>query len=167
MKTMLLIPAVAALLLPAASYAGQVPPQFPGSGDDFFNLGPTGAQGIPLLKDDAEKAGLKKCNGLKIEKVYQGTSADGALQQGDVVWLVRGKPFPPKEDPVLCFSAAVEAAESSKDGFLKLKVMRAGRSVDVELKLGQTPPHSKTCPDNWFQSRQIRGTTVRPLSRKE
>ncbi len=125
---------------------GQGMPKMPGRGDDFFNLGPTGAAGTPLDAKQAEEAGAGRAPAIRVDRVDEKTPAAGHLRKGDVILTAGGRPFPKREDPVHLFSRAVEAAEASRTGILKLTVLRGGRPQKVAFKMRRTGPHSRTCP---------------------
>ncbi|MHC5037833.1 MAG: DUF6288 domain-containing protein [Planctomycetota bacterium] len=129
------------------SAAGQKRPTHPGRGDDFFNLGPTGASGLPLTGKAARAAGLgKKAAGIRVEKVAENTPAFGRLQKGDILMAAGGRPFPPKEDPILVLSRAIERAEGAKTPELKLNLLRDGKPESVTLTVQKMGKHSRTCP---------------------
>jgi hypothetical protein len=169
MRALRLSCVVLAFLGTACLAPGQTPPQVPrpGAGDDFFNLGPTGAQGTPLDKSAAEAAGLGKASGIRIESTLEKTPASGLLLPGDVLFMAAGRPFPPKEDPILFLSQAVEAAEAAKPPVLKLKVLRGGRPADVELTLPALGRHSPTCPKNCPKCAAVLGAALDALARSQ
>ncbi|MHC4598923.1 MAG: DUF6288 domain-containing protein [Planctomycetota bacterium] len=131
----------------AAENYGQNPPvPRPGTGDDFFNLGPLGAAGMPMKKKESAAAGLGKVAAIKVMKVEAKGSAAGLLRMGDFITAAAGRPFPVREDPLLVLSRAIEAAEGAKKPALKLQVYRGGKPETVTLPVRALGKHSRTCP---------------------
>lgn len=136
---------LAALVLATTTVLAQAP-TLPGRGDDFFNLGPTGAAGTPLDAKETEDLGIGKAAAVRIETIEEGAPAAGVLMPGDVVVRAGGRPFPPREDPILHFSRALEAAEAAKTPALKLHVLRSGTPVSLTLPVQPLGAHSPSCP---------------------
>ncbi|MHC4780989.1 MAG: DUF6288 domain-containing protein, partial [Planctomycetota bacterium] len=145
--TRLFAPALGtALLLCAALCASAQTPGSRGRGEDYFNLGPIGAAGMPLDKRAAAGAGLGKVTAIRIESVTQGTPASDHLRKGDYILGAGGRPFTAKTDPLILLSQAIEAAEGGKKNVLKLLIQRDEKPETVSIRVRAMGKHSRTCP---------------------
>lgn len=117
----------------------------------LVNLGPTGARGTLESKT------------FTVKYIFKGSPADGVLQLDDVITgangnafevehrfghhLTRMKEFPDigYEGPIMDLGNAIEDSEG-KDGKLTLSVTRAGKPLDVVIKLEAIGRFSDTYP---------------------
>lgn len=123
--------------------------KIPAGAKHDWNLGPTGLRGwifCDKMVSDARQ--------IAITKVDKGSPADGALAVGDVILGVGGKPF--SYDPRTEFGKAITAAESDAgDGKLSVSRWRAGKAVEVVLKLPVLGSYSSTAPYDCSKSKRI------------
>lgn len=149
------ITVVIALLFRGA-IAGE-PPPVPdltrgGARDDThdWTLGPTGARGWVW----AWHGHTTNARQILITEVANGSPADGALQKGDVLLGVNGKPF--DDDARIQFARAVTEAEKEKSqGMLRVIRWRQGRSQNVEVKLAVMGAYAATAPYDCPKSKRI------------
>lgn len=113
----------------------------------LVNLGPTGARAI--LKDQS----------FVVKHVFADSPAAGRLQVDDEITGANGKPFAKHtfgkfygmqydvgyEGPIMDMGNAIEDSEG-KDGTLKLDVLRAGKPLQLELRLEAIGRFSDTYP---------------------
>ncbi len=144
------------LVLAGNVAAAQAKPAMPGQGDDFFNLGPTGATGTPLKPKESEALGIPKGSvGIRVEKAAPGSPCAGRLEAGDIIVAAAGRGFPAKDDPMLCLSRAIEAAEAAKVPVLKLSLLRSGKPAAAAVELPALGAHSRTCPASCPKCRAV------------
>ncbi len=123
----------------------------------LVNLGPTGARGTMENKS------------FTVKYIFKGSPADGLILLDDVITGVNGKAFEVEhrfgnhmvrmkefpeigyEGPIMDFGNAIEDSEG-KDGKLTLSVTRAGKSMDVVVKLEAIGRFSETFPKNCEKS---------------
>ncbi len=115
-----------------------------------WNLGPTGLRGWmfcdKLVTSDARQ--------ISITKVDKGSPADGIIRVRDVILGVGGKPF--SYDPRTELGKAITAAESEVgEGKLTLTRWRAGKTVDVVVKLPVLGSYSERAPFDCLKSTRI------------
>ncbi|MGE0713596.1 MAG: DUF6288 domain-containing protein [Planctomycetota bacterium] len=132
----------------------------PGMGQepDFTNLGVTGARG--------EVSGAA----VVVREVSPGTpAAAGGLQPGDEVVGAGGKALQAgSPDPIAQLWAEIDRVEQSKKRVpLALRVRRGGKELDVELRLAQLGPCSKTCPTKCKRCDQVVKAGLAYLARSQ
>ena len=133
------------LLGDARALAAAAPPDLtkttPAKTDKSYNLGPTGTLGWMYVE-----AGMTvKSRQILITAVEKGSPADGALEVGDVILGVFGKPF--TEDARKSFGWAIGRAETEDaHGILPLIVWHKGKTRSVDLKLQVIGDYSDTSP---------------------
>jgi len=135
----------------------------------LINLGPTGARGTLESKS------------FTVKYVFKGSPADGVLLLDDVITGVNGKPFEIEhrfghhltrmkefpeigyEGPMMDFGNAIEDAEG-KDGNLTLSITRAGKPMDMVVKLVAIGRFSETYPKNCEKSALLAKRAMEYLS---
>ncbi len=112
-----------------------------------FNLGPTGARGWAW----GRRGGSYSSRQILITEIAADSPASGVLKTGDVVLGISGKPF--DDDCRRAFGLAIGQAEIT--GRLPLLIWRAGKKMNVTLRLKILGTYSKTWPTNCKKSRAI------------
>ena len=122
----------------------------PAKTGNSYNLGPTGALGWMYIE-----AGMTdKSRQILIATVAKGSPADGALEVGDVVLSMFGKPF--TKDARKSFGRAITEAETEKQGgILPLTVWRDGQTRKIDLKLQVMGSYSDASPYDCPKAREI------------
>ncbi len=124
-----------------------------------YNLGSTGMRGWIYLKPATHFDGLQgrttaPSRQILVTHVGAKSPADGVMQVNDVILGVGGKLF--TGDARRSIAAAIQEAEKeSNNGILKLSVWRAGKTLDVQLKLNVMGTYSATAPFNCPKSRKV------------
>ena len=120
----------------------------PGAGDDSFNLGLLGAEGLPLTKEEVDAGHLgKNTFGLRLTAILKGGPAEAAeLQKGDLILGAGRLQFDRKHDPLNTLVEAMEYVATKKDAKFDLTIVRDGKPKKVPVTLPFLGPHSKTCP---------------------
>lgn len=124
-----------------------------------WNLGATGARGWIF----SERLETSKGRQIGVTKVAKGTPADGALQMGDVILGVSGKPF--SYDARVEFGKALTAAEAAS-GKLSLIRWRDGRQVLVDISLPVLGAYSNTAPYHCPKSKRILEQGCKALAKR-
>ncbi|MCX7048473.1 MAG: DUF6288 domain-containing protein [Candidatus Sumerlaeota bacterium] len=166
MKSFSLCLAGCALALLLSGYALAAKPPVPdltkdGQKDRMhdWTLGPTGARGW-IWGWNTETTDARQ---ILITKIEKGSPADGALDVGDVILGVNGKPF--DGDARKAFGRAITEAETAENkGFLKLIRWRKGVQTPVSLQLKVMGSYSDTAPYNCPKSKLILEQACRYLS---
>ncbi len=135
----------------------------------LVNLGPTGARGTLENKS------------FTVKYIFKGSPAEGVLLLEDVITGVNGKAFGVEhrfghhmtrmkefpeigyEGPIMDFGNAIEDSEG-KDGKLTLTVTRAGKSMDVVVKLEAIGRFSETFPKKCEKSALLAKRSVEYLA---
>ena len=124
-----------------------------------YNLGATGLRGWIHTKPATYFDGLQgrttaASRQILVTHVGAKSPADGVLQVDDVILGVGGKPF--GDDARKSFAVAIQEAEKeSNGGVLKVTRWRAGKTVDVQLKLRVMGTYSATAPYDCPKSKRI------------
>lgn len=122
--------------------------------DRRWTLGATGARGwiwTGCLGGGCESTEARQ---ILVTEVAEGSPAAGALQAGDVITGVNGRPF--DGDARLLFARAVAEAEAgSGGGALGLLRWREGDTQTVELKLRVLGAYAPTAPYECEKSRRV------------
>ncbi|MCB9932373.1 MAG: PDZ domain-containing protein [Planctomycetes bacterium] len=121
-----LLPILALLLLAVPVPRAAAQEKFP----DLHNLGPLGGKASPVT------AGLpaEAKSGLQVQQVYkQGPAQDAGLKVGDVIYGAGDKLF--GADTYLELADAILAAEAEAAHTCKLKVKRAGETLELPVSL--------------------------------
>lgn len=104
-------------------------------GEDAFNLGALGAEGV------------KEGNGIKITDVLEGGAAEKAgLQKGDVITHLNDAAFPNNRDPIFYLYEFLEQATQAKNAKSAFSVTRGGKSEKVTVAIPSLGKHSASCP---------------------
>ena len=96
---------------------------------DFFNLGPIGGKAYPT---DAANLGDAKSALTVVGVAAKRPGAEAGLAAGDII-LGAGKAF--EKDAYLELAQAIEAAQATESGALKLNIRRKGASSELSLTL--------------------------------
>ncbi len=116
----------------------------------------------PLTEDLAEYWGLDREGGLIVSTVVPGSPASEAgFQSGDIIIDFAGTPIRAKQDrEVLGFTKLVRETGAGAD--VKVKLLRNGEPMELDLKLGTRP---RTSQDADQYEDEIFGLTVREITR--
>ena len=154
-----LIPALFCMMLldcPAAPRQIMAKPDFtkgdpiPQGADHDWTLGASGARGWMF----SNKLETTEARQIAITRVIKDSPADGALDVGDVILGVSGKPF--SHDPRVEFARALTHAESEAGkGNLSLTRWRDGKTENVVLKIQVLGSYSATAPYECPKSKRI------------
>lgn len=131
MRPLSLLVAALSLLLAVAPVCApaQAKPSVPPPVSDFFNLGPIG--GKATIADAAALAGANA--GLQVASVaVKRPGMQAGLTAGDII-VGAGKLF--ERDAFAELAEAIEAAQGSKDGALKLNILRKGAASELSVAL--------------------------------
>ena len=128
---LLLFVAVALLLLAFApvSAPAQSKPAAPPAPTDLFNLGPIGGKATLA---DAASLGDAKAGLLVASVAVKRPGMQAGLAAGDVI-VGAGEPF--KSDAYHELAEAIEAAQATESGALKLNIRRKGAASELSLTL--------------------------------
>lgn len=119
-------------------------------------LGPTGIVSDPFGPN------------FYVHRAEPGSPAEGKVREGDLVYAVNGRDFGLHEDDKYReFAAAITHAETDAgNGRLVLGIRRAGRDIEVELKLAVLGPYSSTTPFFCPKSARIVENAERWIARR-
>jgi len=147
------------LFLAIALFFGAPDSGFVAGAEHDWNLGATGLRGSmhcnTLVTSDARD--------ITITRVETGSPADGVFVVGDLILGVGGKPF--FQDPRTEMGKSLTLAESEAGkGDLHLTRSRAGRSMEVVVKLPVLGTYSATAPYDCPKSKRILEQGCRALA---
>ncbi|CAG0954556.1 hypothetical protein PLCT2_00390 [Planctomycetaceae bacterium] len=130
---LLILPVIALTLLmfafaPVAAPAQGKPNALPAI-TDFFNLGPIGGKAYPT---DAANLGDAKSALTVASVALKRAGAEAGLVAGDMI-VGAGKPF--EKDAYLELAQAIEAAQATESGALKLSIRRKGAASELSVTL--------------------------------
>ncbi len=130
---LLILPVIALTLLmfafaPVAAPAQGKPNAQPAI-TDFFNLGPIGGKAYPT---DAANLGDAKSALTVASVALKRPGAEAGLVAGDMI-VGAGKPF--EKDAYLELAHAIEAAQATESGALKLSIRRKGAASELSVTL--------------------------------
>jgi hypothetical protein len=121
-----------------------------------YNLGATGLRGWIYTKaassfDGAQGRTTTFSRQILVTHIGKGSPGDGVLQVGDVILGTDGELF--REDARRTFALAIQEAE--KQGPLRMRIWRNGRTLDVTLNLRPLGAYKPTAPFDCDKSRVI------------
>jgi hypothetical protein len=90
---------------------------------------------------------------MRVERLYEGSPADGKLKIGDIIHSVNGKTIE-GEDPREPLGKAITEAEA-KNGVLTFSITRDGNKGSVSIRIPVLGAYAKTWPLNCDKSEQI------------
>jgi Do/DeqQ family serine protease len=97
-----------------------------------------GVEIADLTPEVAEELGLSATSGAVVARAVRGGPAErGALQRGDIVKAVGGKPTP---DPVAVINATAELRPGASSEVL---VLRGGKEIGLRIEVGRRPAPPK------------------------
>lgn len=122
-----------------------------------YNLGATGLRGWIYTRaadflDSVQGRTTTASRQILVTHVGARSPADGMVKVDDVILGVGGKPF--SDDARKSLALAIQEAEK-ETGILKLTLWRAGRTLDVQLKLRVLGSYVQTAPFNCPKSKKI------------
>ncbi len=124
-----------------------------------YNLGSTGLRGWIHTKpanylDSLQGRTTLASRQILVTHVGAKSPADGVIRVDDVILGTSGKLFADDARKSIAY-AIQEAEKESTGGILKLKIWRAGETLDVQLKLRVMGTYSDTAPWNCPKSKKI------------
>ncbi len=116
--------------------------------EDAFNLGPLGAEGLPVTAEEAKTLSLPKgLAGLHITAVLpQGAAEQAGLKTGDVIVGVGKLTLPKTKYPVYALMEILEQVLTTKAARADIMVVRGGKQAIVKMQLESLGRHGKNCP---------------------
>jgi len=153
-------------------WAGSVPDLTKGkttgvNREETWNLGPTGMRGWIHTKpasflDSAQGRITDASRQILVTDIGINSPAVGVMKVNDVILGVNGTLF--GRDARRCFGEAITEAEKAENkGILKLKIWRAGKKLDVKLKLKVMGTYSETAPYGCPKSKRILAAACKVL----
>ncbi len=135
-----------------------------------YNLGATGLRGWIHTRPDSyldSEHGRTTLHSRQILVTHVGAKspADGVMQVNDVILGVGGKPFSDDARKSIAY-AIQEAEQEANGGTLKLTRWRAGKTEEVQLKLGVMGTYSDTAPYNCTKSKRIFDEACKALEKE-
>jgi len=124
-----------------------------------YNLGASGLRGWIYTKpanffESQQGRTTAASRQILVTHVGAKSPADGVMKVDDVILGAGGKLF--SDDARKSIAAAIQEAEKQANGgILKLKIWRAGKTEDVQLKLRIVGTYSDTAPYNCPKSKRI------------
>lgn len=136
-----------------------------------YNLGATGLRGWIYTRaannlDAAQGRTTLASRQILVTHVGAGSPADGVVMVDDVILGVDGKPF--GDDARKAIALAIQEAETkARNGELKLRVWRGGKTQDLALKLAVMGTYSETAPWNCEKSKRILDGAIKVLEKEK
>ena len=108
---------------------------FDRGGEDAFNLGALGAEGV------------KQDNAIKVTDVLKdGAAEKGGLRKDDVITHLNDAAFPNNRDPIFYLYEFLEKATQAKNAKTSFTVTRGGKSERIVVTIPYLGKHAASCP---------------------